>query len=90
MRQLARACVELAIGQALLLVHHRHRVGGSGSLHGEQLRQGGGRNCARGVVPGVQNRMALIRSQNVEATDRVLRLRNRGLEQPNETLGPPL
>ena len=42
------------------------------------------RNRARGVVPAVQNRAALVWRQNVEAADRPVGLRNHRLQQPHE------
>ena len=53
MRQLARARIELAIGEARVLEHHRGRIRGLRHLRREQLRQGGGRDRMRGVVPVV-------------------------------------
>ena len=74
MRQLVGARIELGVAEALLLEHHRDRVGRARGLRGEQLRQGGGRDRARGVVP---RRAGCVRrssaAENVEAADRPLR-----------------
>ena len=61
MRQLVGARVELAIGQALVLEHHRDGVGAAADLRLEQLRQRGGRHRTRGVVPLPQDGVALRR-----------------------------
>ena len=84
MRQLARARIELAIGEALVLEHHRGRIGGLRHLRREQLRQGGGRDRMRGVVPVVQDGAALVGAENVETADRPLGIGNGSLEQSNE------
>ena len=84
MRQLVGARIELAIGEALVLEHHRDGIGGLVDLGLEQLRQGGRRDRMGGVVPLAQDGVALLGRENVEAADRPLRLRNRRLQQPNQ------
>ena len=84
MRQLVGARIELAIGEALVLEHHRGRIRGLRHLRREQLRQGGGRDRTRGVVPVVQDGAALGGAENVEAADRPLGIGNGRLEQSNE------
>ena len=69
-----------------VLEHHRDRVGGAGSLGGEQLRQGRGRDRMRGVVPPSQDRVALVRAENVQAADRQVGRRNRRRQQTNKPL----
>ena len=62
--------IELPIGEVSFVEHHRDGVGRPGHLCGEQLRQGGGRNRPRGVVPLAQDGVALRGGQNVQAADR--------------------
>ena len=82
MRQLIGAPVELAIGEAHILVHHRDGVRRPGRLRGEQLRQGGGHSRTGGVVPRVQDGDALLGGEDVEASDRTL-----GSPQPQPPAG---
>ena len=84
MRQLVRARIELAIGEALVLEHHGGRIGGFRHLRREQVRQGGGRDRARGVVPVVKDGAAFVGGENVERADRPIGVRNRRLQQPDE------
>ena len=49
------------VGQRRVLEHDRDGVGRAGHLRREQLRQRGGRNLARGVVPVAQDGGALVR-----------------------------
>ena len=53
-------------------------------LFGEQLRQGGVRDVARGVVPVREDGAALGGRENVEAADGACGVLDRGGEQPNE------
>ena len=84
MRQLVGARIELRIGEAVLREHHRDRVGGAGDLGGEQLRQARGRERMRGVVPAPQDRVALVRAENVQAADRQVGRSNRRLQQADK------
>ena len=84
MGELVGAGIELRIGERCVLEHHRDRIGGAGRLGGEQLRQRGGRDRARGVVPLPQDGVALRRRENVEAADRAIGLRNRRLQQADQ------
>ena len=70
MRQPARARIELAIAEARILEHHRGRIRRRRDLRRKQLRQRGGRDRPRGVVPVAQDGAALIGAENVEAADR--------------------
>ena len=72
MRQLVGAGIEFTIGEALVLEHHRDRIGGAGDLSLEQLRHGGGGNRMGGVVPRAQDGVTLCRSENVEPADRLI------------------
>ena len=85
MRQLIGAPVELAIGEAHILMHHRDGVRRLGRLLGEQLRQGGGHSRTGGVVPRVQDGDALLGGEDVETSDRTLGSRNRSLQQADES-----
>ena len=84
MRQLIGTPVELAIGEALILVHHRDGVWRLGRLLGEQLRQGGGHSRTGGVVPVVQDGDALRGRQDIQAPDRAIGIGNRCLQQTNQ------
>ena len=83
-RQLARARIELRIAQSLLAEHDRHRTGRARDLGGEQLRQRCGRDRRRRAVPRLQDRVAFIGGENVEAADSPIRTRNRRVEQSQE------
>ena len=85
MRQLVGARVELRVGEALIPEDHGGRRGRPRHLRGKQLRHGGERHRPRCVVPRPQNRLALVRRQDVEAADRLLRLRCHRLQQPHHT-----
>ena len=87
MRQLIGAGIELGIAEGGVLEHHGNGIGGLLDLGLEQLRQRGGRNRARGVVPLAQDRVALIGSQNVEPPDRLIGIGNGRLDQTNKTAG---
>ena len=80
-RQLAGARVELGVAQSLLAEHHRHRTGRARGLGREQLRQHCGRDRRRRAVPRLQDRVAFIGGENVEAADGPIRTRNRRVEQ---------
>src|SRR3954467_11196322 len=84
MRQLARARIELAVAQPLVLEHHRVRLRRARNLRREQLGQRRTRNRPRGRVPLPQDGVTLVRTQNVEPADRTLRIGNRSLQQPNQ------
>ena len=84
MRQLVGAGIELAVGRASILEHHRDRIGCARSLRGEQLRHGRRRDRVRGVVPLAQDGRALLDTENIEPADRTLRLRCSSLQQPHE------
>ncbi len=84
MRELIGASIEFPIGEALLLEHRRDCVRGAGDLGGEQLRQGGGRNRMRGVVPLRENAAALLRRQDVEPADRLIGRRDRRRDEAHE------
>ena len=84
MRQLARARIELAVAQPLVLEHHRDRLRRARHLRREQLRQGRGRDRTRGGVPLPQDGVTLLSAQNVEPADRTLRVGNRSLQQPHQ------
>ena len=60
MRQLARMRIKLAVAQALIPEHHRGRIRGFPHLRREQLRQRGGRDRPRRVVPLHQDGGALL------------------------------
>src|SRR4051794_1494248 len=84
MRQPARARIELAVAQPLVLEHHRVRLRRARNLRREQLGQRRTRNRPRGVVPLSQDGVTLVRTQNVEPADRTLRIGNRSLQQPHQ------
>src|SRR3954452_25382883 len=84
MRQPARARIELAVAQPLVLEHHRVRFRRTRNLRREQLGQGRTRNRPCGRVPLPQNGATLVRAQNVEPANRTLRIGNRSLQQPNQ------
>ena len=65
--------------------HHGGRRGRPRHLRGEQRRHGGERHRPRRVVPPPQNRLALVRRQDVETADRLLRLRCHRLQQLHQT-----
>ena len=85
MRQPVGVSVERGVGQRAVLEHHRDRVRRALSLRGKQRRQGCGRNRLRRVVPTAQDGVALGSPQNRQAAERLCRIRNRGLQQPDET-----
>src|SRR3954453_13156934 len=85
MRQPARARIELAVAQPLVLEHHRVRFRRTRNLRREQLGQSRTRNRPCGRVPLPQNGATLVRAQNVEPADRTLRIGNRSLQQPDKT-----
>ena len=57
--ELVGAGVELAVAEAFIVADQRDRVRGAGGLPGEQRRDGGGGDWARGVVPVCQDGAAL-------------------------------
>ncbi len=85
MRQPVGARLEFAIGEALRLAHHRHRVRPARRLRGHQLRQACRGDRARGRVPVAQNGAALVGAQNVERPDRPLGIRSRR-QQPQKSI----
>ena len=87
MRELVGAGIELGISEALLLEHHRDGIGGSRDLGLEQLRQGGGRDRMRGVVPLPQDGVALLGAENVEPANRLIGSRNRRLDETHQAVG---
>ena len=84
MRQLARACIELAVAQPLILEHHRIRLRRARHLRRKQLRQRRHRDRTRGGVPLPQDGVTLPSAQNVELADRTIRVGNRALQQPHQ------
>ena len=84
MRQPARARIELAVAQPLVLEHHRVRLRRARNLRREQLGQRRSRHRPRGRVPLPQDGVTLVSAQNVEPADRTLRIGNRSLQQPHQ------
>ena len=74
MRQLARARIELAVAQPLILEHHRNRLRRARHLRRKQLRQRRARDRTRGGVPLPQDGVTLPGAQNVELADRLIRI----------------
>ena len=70
-----------------VLVDQRCGVGRACGLPGEQLRQRGVRDLARGVVPVGQDGAALGGRENVESADRTCGLGDGGGQQPHQALG---
>ena len=84
MRQPVGAPVELAIRQALLFEHHRHRVRRARCLRRQQRRHARRPDRMPGVVPPLEDRLPLPGRQNVQAPERTLRLRNRRRQKTKE------
>ena len=84
MRQPVGALLQLRIGEARVATHQGGRRGRPRHLRAEQLRNGGRRHRMRRVVPLPQQRVALVRRQDVEPPDRPLRVANHRLQQPNQ------
>ena len=72
MRQPARARIELAVAQPLVLEHHRVRLGRARNLRREQLGQCRTRHRPRGRVPLPQDGLTLLSAQNVEPADQLV------------------
>src|SRR5215210_3873375 len=90
LRQLVGAQIELPIGEALVFMHNRNRLRRAEYLGGKQFRQRRGRQRLRGVVPCLQQRVALLRAQYLQPADRPLRIRHCGLQQAHQPLRQPL
>ena len=86
MRQPVGAQVQLAIGERLLLEHHRGRIRGLCRLCRKQRRQGGLRHAMGGVVPPAQDGLAFRSAEDVKASQDTLGCRNRSRNEPNEAL----
>ena len=84
MRQPVGAPVELAIREALIFEHHRHRVRRARSLRRQQLRHARRPDRMPGVVPPREDPLPLPGRQNVQAPERTLRLRNRRRQKTNQ------
>ena len=72
MRQPARARIELAVAQPLVLEHHRVRLGRARNLRRKQLRQGRTRHRPRRRVPLPQDGVTLIGAENVQPPDQLV------------------
>ena len=86
MRQLVGALFKLPIGQLLFLEHHRNCFGGSHRLRRKQLHHRRRRDRLHRVVPVPQQGLPLDSAEDVEPPDGTLRLRDRSLQQPEQTL----
>ena len=85
-RQLARARIELAITQPLILEHRRDRIRRLGNLRRKQLRQARSRHRPRRVVPMLQDPMPLLSRENIDAANRPIGSANRRRQQPDQPL----
>ena len=84
MRQLARARIEFAIAEPLVLEHDRVCLRCARNLRREQLGQRRSRHRACGRVPLPQDGVTLVSAQNVVPANRTLRIGNRSLQQPHQ------
>src|SRR5215510_1853191 len=81
--------IELAIGEALVPEDRGDGIRGFLDLRSEQLGQRSRRDHTCGVVPLPQDDLALLGRENVEGADRLVRVGNGRLQQPEQPYAGP-
>jgi hypothetical protein len=81
------AAVELRVGERGVIADQSDRLWGAPNLLLEQLRQRAVRDRLNGVVPFNQQLLTLLRAEQIDAIDRLVRIAGDSLQQTHEACG---